>query len=545
MIPLLAAGTALVVSLVVIPLMTRLAPRLGLLDEPNARKIHVQPMPRVGGWGIAVGTLAAITLWMPAGQASTALMVGGLILLIAGAVDDIRDLPGKVKLGLQTLAVVPVVVYSGLAVEVLPLIGDLHLPYALATLLTVLGLLAFINATNTSDGLDGLAAGATLLSLFGILYVAVNVDAVDIVLLTAATLGGLIGFLRYNTHPAIIFMGDIGSQFLGFAVGFLALALHQAAPEAVSPWALLLLVGLPAADIAMVALRRISSGVSLFRPDKSHIHHRFLSLGFSHAQSVIIFYTLQAIFVFLGAALRTSSPWQILLVYALLLAVIYGFLSLAEISRADRLAWKPDPARITGRLEPPRHALLWVPRVLLETLLPLVIVTAAIVAMEVPLDFGILGILLLVALVARQLNETLRGLFATRISVFLTATAVLYLYANYRPFESTFSRLIELALVASLGLLAFIAVRFSPKRRKDEFRATAMDYLLIVSAILAIFALRSTPSAFNPYFLLYLPVVLYSIELLMIERRQRTNWLPPAALAAAAILTVRGLLPGI
>jgi hypothetical protein len=128
--------------------------------------------------------------------------------------------------------------------------------------------------------------------------------------------------------------------------------------------------------------------------------------------------------------------------------------------------------------------------------------------------------------------------------VFLAASAVLYLYTDNRPYVSTLSWSTEFIVIAVLAIMAFIAVKFSPKRRKEEFRTTAMDYLVVVFAILAIVALRTIPSAFNPTFLIYLPVILYACELLMIERRQRRNWLPPAAMAAAAVLAVRGLFVG-
>ena len=541
--PLFAAGTALVVSLALIPLMIRLAPQLGLLDEPNARKVHISPVPRVGGWGIAGGALIAVLLWQPLDALARAFLFGGLVLLAAGATDDARDLRGRTKLILQFLAVVPVVLYAGLAVDVVPLAYDIHLPFWLAALLSIIGLIVCINGTNTADGLDGLAAGAALLSLFGILYIAVTTNAVDILLMTAAALGGLVGFLRYNTYPAMLFMGDLGSQFLGFVVGFLALALLHSAPEAISPWALLLLIGLPTADIAVVAFRRAIAGISLFRADKTHIHHRFMDLGFSHSQAVTTIYTLQGSFVFFGVALRNSESWKILLVYGLHLAVIYGFLYLAETAQADNTSMKVGAGNDRAA-SAPRPALLWAPRVLLETVVPLVLITGAVVAAKVPTDFGILGAALLAMLVARLFVKPLRRITATRVPVFLTATAVLYLYSNYRPFESEVSRFTEIIVMVTIAAMALVAVKFSPRRRKEEFRPNGMDYLLVIFAILAVVALRATPSAVNPYFLVYLPVTLYSCELILIERRQRTDWLPPAALVAAAIITVRGLWLG-
>ena len=457
---LFAAGTALVVSLAVIPLMTRLAPRLRLLDEPNARKVHAQPIPRVGGWGIAVGTLLAILLWLPLGPLSLAFVYGGAILSAAGAADDIHELPGYLKLTLQLVAVVPLVVLGDLAVDILPLGVEVQLPYAVAAILTIAGLITCINATNTSDGLDGLAAGATLLSLFGLLYIAYVAEANQIMVMIAAALGGLIGFLRYNTHPAIIFMGDLGSQFLGLAVGFLGIALIKSNTGYVSPFALLLVLGLPLADIVVVAVRRIVSRAKLFEADKSHIHHRFLDLGLTHGESVVLFYMLQGSFVLFGITLQSSNTWKVLLVYALHFAIIYGSLSYVEAQVRKHSSERTD----IGEEATPQQALLFVPRVALETVMPLLLVTGVALATSVPMDFGILGAALLVLLVARLLVPKLRSTSSTRIMVFLLATAVLYLFTNHRPFDSTLASATELLTIAAMGLMAFAAVKFSPKR---------------------------------------------------------------------------------
>src|SRR6056297_3506135 len=123
--PLFAAGTALIISLALIPLMIRLAPRLGRLDEPNARKVHSTPVARVGGWGIAGGAIVAVLLWQPISTISMAFLYGGLFLLAAGAVDDARELRGRTKLILQFLAVIPVVLYAGLIIETVPLGGTI------------------------------------------------------------------------------------------------------------------------------------------------------------------------------------------------------------------------------------------------------------------------------------------------------------------------------------------------------------------------------------------------------------------------------------
>lgn len=536
---LFATVTALVVSLAVIPVMIRLAPALHLLDQPNARKVHLSPIPRVGGWGMTLGALFSILLWLPLGATSLAFILGALILLVAGAIDDSRDLPARTKLLMQIMAALPAVLYAGLVVDSLPLLGgELHLPAALAMILTVVGLVACINATNTSDGLDGLAAGETLLSLAGILYLAAATGSAEQLLITAAAVGGLAGFLRYNTHPAAIFMGDSGSQFLGFVVGFLGLALVQPEFAGLTPWTLLLLVGLPVADLAVVAARRLLSGVSCFRADRTHIHHRLLDLGFPHQQSVILIYAIQASLVFFAIALHSSEAWKILLVYGLHLAVIYGFLTLAEGSFRERRRLRRGRS---GR----RHAgplLVWAPRVVLETLIPLVLIICAALATSVPADVGLLAALLVVPLLAWLFRQKAPPSFIARIPVFMIAAAVLYLYTDNRPFISPVSRITEIAGIGAVAAATALTLRFSPKRRRREFHTTAMDYLVVMVVLIAFFALQGMTLFFNAYFLIYLPIVLYGCEIITVERRERWNWLPLATLAAASILVLRGLL---
>ncbi|MEX0729658.1 MAG: MraY family glycosyltransferase [Aquisalimonadaceae bacterium] len=538
---LLATITALAVSLLITPVMIRLAPRLQLLDQPNARKIHLHPVPRVGGWGITLGALAAIVLWMPIGPTAVAFIIGALILLLGGAADDSLDLPASTKLLLQAAAAVPVVVHAGLSVDALPLLDGLQLPPALAMTVTGIGLAACINATNTSDGLDGLAGGVTLLSLAGVLYLSYMAESTELLLITAASLGGLAGFLRYNTYPAAIFMGDAGSQFLGFAVGFLGLALVQPVTAGLSPWVLLLLIGLPLADLTVVASRRLLRGEHCFTADKTHIHHRLLNLGLSHNHSVILIYVIQASFVYFAVALAQSADWKILLVYALHLAIIYGFLFLAEGSLRKRRSPISSKAPTGERTPPVRPILVLAPRVVLETLVPLILLVCAALATSVPRDFGILGALVLPTLAVRLVTRKAPPSIITRIQVFMVAAAVLYLYTDQRPFISTVSRATEIGGVCAVAIVAWTTLRFSPMRRTQEFQTTAMDYLMAMIAVLTFLALYSAPAFFNTWFLLYLPVVLYGCEIIMVERRERKNWLLPATAVAAAILLVRGL----
>ena len=534
---LLAVLTALIVSLAVTPVMVRLAPRLQLLDNPGPRKVHVKPIPRVGGWGIAIGAMVAVLFWYPPVPVSVAFLVGAGILLVGGAVDDHGNLPPVTKLLVQLTASIPVLVYAGLVMDTIPLFGEFLLPTAVALPLTVLGLVACTNATNTSDGLDGLAAGITILSLVGILTLAHQVDAAEVLIITAATIGGVVGFLRYNTYPATIFMGDAGSQFLGFAIGFLGLALIHASPGTLSPWLLLLLVGLPVVDLLMVTMRRIRHGRHPFHPDNTHLHHRLMALGFSHAKAVGATYSLQASFVFFGVALQSSQHWVILLVFGLHMVLIYGFLSLAE----RRVSTHVDVDVQSLQPRAFRPVLVWAPRIALELMIPLVLLILAALATDTSAPFGWLAGFLVLVLAACLLRSGDPPALLTRVPTFMMVVTVVYLYTDMAPFSSTLALATEMAGIAMIGVLAVLAVWFSPRRRAREFRPTALDYLMILLASLALFAVFTGPMTLNPYFLIYTPVLLYACELLLVERRERHEWLLLAVAACGALLFVRGV----
>lgn len=538
MVSLYATVTALIVSLAVIPVMIRLAPRLHMLDQPNARKVHLSPMPRVGGWGITIGALIAIVMWQPADPVSLSFVLGATALLVSGAWDDRGDLPPVAKLVVQVSAAIPVVLFAGLSMTDVALFPGYALPAALALPLTVMGLVTCINAANTSDGLDGLAAGVTLLSFLGLLYLAYTAGTTDVLVIAAAAVGGLAGFLRYNTHPARIFMGDAGSQFLGFAVGFLGLALVHASPEGHSPWILLLLVGLPAADLAVVTARRCLRGKHPFHADKTHVHHRLMNVGFSHNQAVIAIYTVQASFVFFGVALQTSLEWIILSVYALHLVLLYGFVALAEQAAPGRPRGnnrvRPDAPR------PLRPLLVWAPRVGLELLIPLALITMTAVAVDVPAEFAALALGLLGLLALRLFRVGAPPSLVTRVPVFMTVAAVVYLYTQYPPFDSLIAGATEAGGIAVIALLAFAAVRYSPGRRQREFRTSALDYLLLILAVLTIVALFHGSVAINPLFLVYTSVLLYGAELLLVERRERWDWLLLSVAVALLLMLYRG-----
>ena len=269
-------------SMLTIPVAIRAAPYLGMVDKPDARKVHARPIPRVGGVGITLGAVIPLMFLLPHDDLLRSFLIASTVLFVFGAWDDARELGHWFKFVGQFLAVGIVVFYGDLWVERFPFLDGAALPASVGKPFTVLAMVGVINAINHSDGLDGLAGGESLLSLIVMGFLAYMADDSLGVLISCAVAGGVLGFLRFNTHPAVIFMGDAGSQFLGFAIGFLAVYLTQVAHPALSPALPLLLIGLPIADINAVFYLRVSGGMNWFKATRNHVHHRLLDLGFEH-----------------------------------------------------------------------------------------------------------------------------------------------------------------------------------------------------------------------------------------------------------------------
>ena len=266
---------SLLVSMLLVPPLVRLSARLGLVDVADNRKVHEGVIPRSGGIAIVVGALVPLLIWWPDQKLLRALTLGALVIFVFGIMDDRRGLHYAWKFFGQLLAA-GIVVGAGLRIEIVPFMGIDPVSVWFSVPLTILFIVGVTNAINLSDGLDGLAAGTSLVALAAIAWMFFQVQAISLALITLATLGGVCGFLRYNNHPAVIFMGDTGSQFLGFVTAGLAIILTQRTNPALNPGLLLLLLGLPILDTLTVMVWRIRSGRSPFLPDRNHFHHRLL-----------------------------------------------------------------------------------------------------------------------------------------------------------------------------------------------------------------------------------------------------------------------------
>jgi UDP-GlcNAc:undecaprenyl-phosphate GlcNAc-1-phosphate transferase len=306
-----------------------LSVRRGLLDTPSRRKIHRSPKPRLGGLAILLALLFPLVLLLPLARETQGFLTGLVILAALGLLDDVRGLDAWTKLPVQLLSAWMLVVFGGLKVAYLDLPGTGFwvCPEWFSNLFTILCLVAIVNAINLLDGLDGLAAGACVLIFGSIATLGLLTHADQTVVLVAVTfLGAIVGFLRYNRHPATIFMGDTGSTILGFGLGYACLALVYHQPHVVSTWVPWGLLALPVFDTLWAFGRRLRQGRSPFTPDQLHVHHRLLRSGIPHPRVVWILYGLTFLLCLQTVLVGRGNGWAILPLTLVTLGLFYVLL---------------------------------------------------------------------------------------------------------------------------------------------------------------------------------------------------------------------------
>jgi UDP-GlcNAc:undecaprenyl-phosphate/decaprenyl-phosphate GlcNAc-1-phosphate transferase len=285
-----------IISILITPLIKKLAVLIGATDKPNQRKVHQSTMPRLGGLAIFISFTAGMVILQPINSASIAILIGSFIIVITGIFDDMFELSAKYKLLGQLAAAFTVVFLGDLQVNFinLPFGGHLEFGY-LSIPFTILWIVGITNAINLIDGLDGLAAGVSSIALVTISGMALIQGNLFVVAVGTIVLMGTLGFLFYNFHPASIFMGDTGALFLGFIISVLSLLGYKNVTF-ISFIIPVIILGVPISDTFFAILRRIINNQPLSTPDKSHLHHCLLRLGYTHRQTVLLIYAMAAFF---------------------------------------------------------------------------------------------------------------------------------------------------------------------------------------------------------------------------------------------------------
>lgn len=535
---------AMFVTMLLIPPLMRSAQRMHAVDFPSERKVHSAPIPRIGGVAMVAGAVLPIAMWLVPQRDVVALLIGMGVILVFGVWDDRRDLDYRVKFLGQLIAALIVVVYGGVRIETLPF-GGLHpLPAGLSIPLTVFALLGITNAINLADGLDGLAGGTTLLSLGAIALLAYLQNDLNVVMIALAVIGSILGFLRFNTYPARIFMGDGGSQFLGFSAGALVIMLTYDTHSALSSALPLLLLGLPILDTLMVMTQRILERRSPFSPDKNHIHHKLLTLGLDHYEAVFLIYMVQASLVLAAYSLRYQADAVIVSIYAMFCLSVWSLLSWATGQgwRMRSAHQGQERSFVSRKLRWLRHDGGFVKTAFGITALgvSLYLFAGAALSAAVSMDIGILALALLLVLMAMYKAQRTRPFnWAERAGVYVAITFIVYLN---QTIPGALSALQDYS-VAYFGVLAaaiMLGFRFS---KDKSFKITPLDFLVIFIAL-------TVPNLPGLYFerlglgegIAKIIVLFYGVELILINAARLHDGLRWALYACLAILSVRGLL---
>ena len=354
---LLAIAVALAVSFGTTPIVKVFAQKVGAMDVPDhKRHIHDHPTPRMGGMAIFLGFLISVVLFVELTPQVQGILIGAVIIVATGVVDDIISLRYWMKLIAQLLAAV-IVVAHGVMIRFLmnPNIFSQETTVFFGTLIsvpvTVLWIVGVTNAVNLIDGLDGLACGVSAISSVTMLVSALLVAEPNVAILLAALAGGCLGFIPYNFNPAKIFMGDTGALLLGYVlatVSILGLFKFYAVMTFLAP---VLALALPLFDTAFAIIRRLLRGQNPMKPDRGHLHHRLIDHGLSQKQAVAVLYSLSAMMGLTAVVICTTGKLRLLLLLIELgVAVAVGIFVYETIEHpagASRASTKrparPDP----------------------------------------------------------------------------------------------------------------------------------------------------------------------------------------------------------
>lgn len=526
---------SLLICMALIPALTASAWRFQFIDVPRDRRMHTEPIAKVGGIAFAVGTIAAVLLWAPQDRMILASLSGGVVILLFGMWDDRVGLDHRMKFAGQILAAAIVVAYAGVRVTAMPFVDDQALPLWAAATITMIVIVGMTNAVNLADGLDGLAGGLSLISFAGITYLAYQANDQMLMLLMVSVLGSLLGFLRFNTYPARVFMGDAGSQFLGHYLAVAAILLIDPARAPYSPLLVLFLWGIPLLDTVGVMGQRIWQGRSPFVGDRNHLHHKLLATGLSHRQAVTGIYLAQGLSVLCAALLRWQSDAILLAVYALFAAsVLSVFVWSSWRPAIPQPAVVPTEEQAAAAGVAPATLRAW-PLRALTLLVPLYLLACLATPGDIPAEVGVIA----AGLGAAVLGSLVIGrgtALAVRAGLYIGSTCAVY-YAQMSARLSPAEWLSSLTLgAASLAVLVVLAIRWMGDAR---FQTTPLDYLIVFLAVVMPFLSDLTIGAVHLSVVTATLIVLFFAFELLLQMHQamvaRLGWLTAGMLAGLAV----------
>jgi UDP-GlcNAc:undecaprenyl-phosphate GlcNAc-1-phosphate transferase len=512
------------------------ANRLRLIDNPvgSSRKLHKKPMPRSGGLGIIIPTAMAILIVLPWDDSVFSFLIGSLIIISFGLLDDITELNPAQKLIGQALGVT-LAMAGGMVIVDVPFLTSY--PAWVSYILTFGFVMAVINGVNFSDGMDGLAAGTALMALVVIFLLALDADNDQVAIIAVTICAALVGFLRFNTHPATIFMGDAGSQFLGFSVAWLAITLSQSATPELTTLLPLLILGIPIMDVLQVIPVRIKKKLPLPGPDKEHFHHQISTLGFPQQGVVAIVYLLQLVLLSGAYALRHGPDILVLCFYTCYLILVLGLLYFAHAK-----GWRLEATNFFGRFDARNHifrrASALHPYSGKFYGLAVAVLLSVFALMSTDIPEGLIYIALILAVVLSCFKLIARGrrrMLIGRLSTYTATSFCVYGMSLSTNADASIWGFNILLLV--LAVMLAISIRTT---RKEYFWLTPQDLLVLFFVILLAPKLSlELGQGVNPNALVLNTIVLlYTCEYVLARGAEAQNRLTIAAIFSLFIFAV-------
>ncbi|HEY3309427.1 MAG TPA: MraY family glycosyltransferase [Desulfuromonadaceae bacterium] len=520
--------SALMVSVLMIPPISHLSIRIGGIDKPNARKVHCTETPRLGGIAIFCAFLFSVLFFIDIDRQTKAFLAGAIVIFLTGLADDLTGLRPRNKLIGEVLAATLAILSGDISITTLgnPLgLGEIQLGI-FAIPFTIFAVVGVMNAINLIDGLDGLAGGTSAVACLAFGVLSWNAGNISMLALIIALLGAIVGFLRYNTYPAKIFMGDSGSLFLGYCMGFFSVMLLNKSGGAVSPVAPLMILGVPILDTLVVMGGRKLSGVSISSPDRTHIHHRLLGLGFGHRFSVLLVYGLSYLLAVLALLLhgtRDSIQVIVLIIFCIFLYSVLHVLATSEKAQQFPLLKSNTTIRQTNTfrtlIEYSRY-LLVVMKYLLLVIISLVIIVKPDYPVNIALGCGLLLVFMsgLFMLGKGWSNSLLQSV------IYFSGLISIFIIENYgRQTELAGFELIWVSHTLFACLLVAVAIKVVLRKRAGHLINTPFEYLILFVVVAVPLLPTDITAKFHLMSVAAKSVIIFAAYKLILMRQARNN----------------------
>jgi UDP-GlcNAc:undecaprenyl-phosphate GlcNAc-1-phosphate transferase len=536
---------SVMITIILIPALSGMAVRVRFVDVPDERKVHERPVPVVGGIAMAIGAIVPVAYWQNGDDFVRAWIIGSLVLAVFGMIDDFRGLSPATKFAGQIAAALVVILYGGIKITSIGMLlpDGLEIPDWLAIPLTVVAIVGVTNAINLADGLDGLAGGISMLILCALGYLAYLEGDASIGFIALALGGAIFGFLKFNTFPATVFMGDTGSQFLGFSAITLSLDLTQG-NTALSPLLPLLLLGLPVMDTLFVFTSRMADGKSPFAADRNHFHHRLMKLGLHHAESVVVIYILQAALIVTAYVFRFYSDMVLLTGYlAFSIVILYVLTHAGRIGwHLNRYGWFDRVLKSTLRRWRDDGTIIRHTFRLFEVGMPVLLLLTCFIPATVPRYVTWLSPMFAAAIILTwRLKGALLG-SVIRLTLYMTIPFVVYLSETMpADWMAGMPSRVNNMMIAVLTLFIIVISKFS--RRRKGFKSTPMDFLILFLAVTCPYLpIQNTGDYRIGMIAAKIIIFFFCYEVMLAELRGKYNRVAPALILSLVVLAVKGMV---